>query len=78
VIVCLGGFAWEACFRALAGVGVSVPRPRPRFGHRAEVEVDRWTVLGCYHPSQQNTFTGRLTEGMMDEVLARSKAVAGA
>ena len=76
VIVCLGGFAWEVAFRALAAVGVVVPRPRPRFGHGAEAGVDRWTVLGCYHPSQQNTFTGKLTEAMMDGVLGRAKALA--
>ena len=76
VIVCLGGFAWEVAFRALAAVGVVVPRPRPRFGHGAEARVDRWTVLGCYHPSQQNTFTGKLTEAMMDGVLGRAKALA--
>jgi uracil-DNA glycosylase family 4 len=77
VIVCLGGFAWEVAFRALASLGVEVPRPRPRFGHGAEVSLGRWTLLGCYHPSQQNTFTGRLTETMMDQVLRRAVALAG-
>jgi uracil-DNA glycosylase family 4 len=78
VIVCLGGFAWEVAFRALGALGVTVPRPRPRFGHGASVQVDRWTLLGCYHPSQQNTFTGRLTEQMTDAVLARARELASA
>jgi uracil-DNA glycosylase family 4 len=76
VVVCLGGFAWEVAFRALAELGVTVPRPRPRFGHGVEVALDRWTLLGCYHPSQQNTFTGRLTEPMIDEVLRRARSLA--
>ncbi len=77
VIVCLGGFAWDVAFRALSALGVVVPRPRPRFGHGASVAgVGRFTVLGCFHPSQQNTFTGRLTEPMMDEVFERAKALA--
>jgi uracil-DNA glycosylase family 4 len=73
VIVCLGGFAWEVAFRALSDLEIAVPRPRPRFGHGAEVQVDRLTVLGCYHPSQQNTFTGRLTEEMIDAVFTRAR-----
>jgi uracil-DNA glycosylase len=76
VIVCLGGFAWDAALRVLRGLGASVPRPRPRFGHGATVAIDRWTLLGCYHPSQQNTFTGRLTEPMIDAVLARASRLA--
>jgi uracil-DNA glycosylase len=67
VIVCLGGFAWDAALRALGG-----PRPRPKFAHGATFSADRWTLLGCYHPSQQNTFTGRLTEPMMDDVFERA------
>jgi uracil-DNA glycosylase len=77
VLVCLGGFAWEVAFRALAELGVAVPRPRPRFGHGTLAETDRWKLLGCYHPSQQNTFTGRLTETMLDEVLTRARELAG-
>ena len=75
VIVCLGGFAWDAAFRLL-GATLPVPRPRPRFGHLAEVQVDRFTLLGCFHPSQQNTFTGRLTPPMLDDLfrLARERA----
>ena len=75
-VVCLGGFGWDAALRALSAAGVSIPRPRPRFGHAAEVPLihssGRVTLLGCYHPSQQNTFTGRLTEPMLDAVLARA------
>ena len=78
VIVCLGGFAWEAAFRACSVLGMAVPRPRPRFGHGACVSVDRFRVLGCYHPSQQNTFTGRLTEGMLDDVFGRARELAQA
>ncbi len=74
VIVCLGGFAWDAVLRVL---GSAVPRPRPRFGHGAESTVDRHTLLGCFHPSQQNTFTGRLTESMMDAVFTRARELAG-
>jgi uracil-DNA glycosylase family 4 len=74
VIVCLGGFAWNA---ALALYDVR-KRPRPRFGHGAECALDGApALLACYHPSQQNTFTGRLTEPMIDEVLARARQLAG-
>jgi uracil-DNA glycosylase len=73
VILCLGGFAWDAGLRVLAALGAEMPKPRPRFGHGATAGVGRHTLLGSYHPSQQNTFTGRLTEPMMDEVLGRAK-----
>ncbi len=76
VILCLGGYGWDAALRALAVRRAAVPRPRPRFGHAAEVEIGRLTLLGCYHPSQQNTFTGRLTEAMIDEGLERALGAA--
>ncbi|MBX5439953.1 MAG: uracil-DNA glycosylase [Solirubrobacteraceae bacterium] len=71
VIVCLGAFAWDAALRILGPV-----RPKPRFAHGAEVEVAGRTLLGCYHVSQQNTFTGVLTEEMTDAVFARARAIA--
>ncbi len=76
VIVCLGAFAWDAAMRALAALEVTLPRPRPKFGHGSSIELGRWTLLGCYHPSQQNTFTGKLTEGMMESVFERAKQLA--
>jgi uracil-DNA glycosylase family 4 len=77
VIVCLGAFAWDAALRILAARGEAIARPRPRFGHGAEAEVGPFTLLGCFHPSQQNTFTGKLTEPMLDAVLGRAVALAG-
>jgi uracil-DNA glycosylase len=73
-IVCLGGFAWDAALRSALALGATVPRPRPRFGHGATARVGRWMLFGCFHPSQQNTFTGKLTEGMMEEVFERARA----
>lgn len=79
VLVALGGIGWDATLRAVRRAGWDVPRPKPRFGHGAEVTLGapgsaRGSVLllGCYHPSQQNTFTGRLTETMLDDVLGRA------
>ena len=76
-VVALGAFGWQASFRSLTAAGLAVPRPRPRFGHGVEVPLADLTVLGCYHPSQQNTFTGRLTEPMLDAVLGRAAELAG-
>ncbi len=77
VVLCLGGFAWDAALRHLAAGGAALPRPRPRFGHGATAQVGALTLLGCYHPSQQNTFTGRLTVPMLDEVFATAARLAG-
>lgn len=77
VIVALGAFAWDGALRAVTLRGCVVPRPKPRFGHGAEVALDGQTMIGSYHPSQQNTFTGRLTEPMLDTVLARARALVG-
>ncbi len=80
VVMCLGAFAWDAALRltsAPATQGAPAPklRPRPRFAHGAELAGERYTLLGCYHPSQQNTFTGRLTEAMIDSVLLRARVL---
>ena len=77
-IVALGSFAWDGALRALRDHGEEVPRPKPRFGHGAEATVGRYALLGCFHPSQQNTFTGKLTEGMMEAVFERARELAGA
>ena len=79
VVVCLGAFAWDAALRLLTASGLDVPRPRPRFGHGAELALEppAPVLLGTFHPSQQNTFTGVLTEPMLDAVLVRARALAG-
>jgi len=76
VIVCLGAFAWGGVLRALAGLDHTI-RPRPEFAHAAETAVGPYLLIGCFHPSQQNTFTGRLTPAMLDDVLARAAAGTG-
>ncbi len=77
VIVCLGSFAWDAALRTLRALGHEA-RPKPRFGHGAEASVGPYTLLGCYHPSQQNTFTGKLTAPMLEEVFTTAaKGAAG-
>lgn len=78
VILALGGIAWETALATLGATGVTIPRPRPRFAHGAACRLPHAPLLlGCYHVSQQNTFTGRLTPGMIDEVLALAKMEAG-
>jgi uracil-DNA glycosylase family 4 len=78
VVVTLGAFAWDAALRLRAALGHPVPRPRPRFGHGALAPLEPWPLLGCFHPSQQNTFTGRLTPAMLDDVLAQARELASA
>ncbi len=87
VVVALGGFAWQAMFDALSDVGYELPPRRPRFGHCVEAEArppamsrnapDSVGLIACYHPSQQNTFTGKLTEPMLDVVFTRAAQLAG-
>lgn len=77
VIVCLGAFAWDAALRVRAQLGRPAPSPRPRFGHGSELSDERWSLLGCFHPSQQNTFTGKLTPDMTDAVFRRARELAG-
>ncbi|HEY6276679.1 MAG TPA: uracil-DNA glycosylase [Streptosporangiaceae bacterium] len=84
VIVCLGGFAWQAMWPVLRSAGFTLPRPRPAFGHGAETRLAAaghgpaggLVLIGCYHPSQQNTFTGRVTPAMLDAVFRRALALA--
>jgi uracil-DNA glycosylase family 4 len=77
VIVCLGAFAWDGALRALRALSRwPVGRRKPRFGHGAEAVVGQYQLLGCYHPSQQNTFTGRLTRPMLDELVRRARDLA--
>ncbi|HEY0363728.1 MAG TPA: uracil-DNA glycosylase [Solirubrobacteraceae bacterium] len=79
VVVCLGAFAWDAALRLRAACGHPRPRPRPRFGHEAVFDDGEWlTLVGCFHPSQQNTFTGKLTEPMLDAVFRRARELADA
>jgi uracil-DNA glycosylase family 4 len=75
VVVPLGAFGWEAAFRAMATMTGVDARPRPKFGHGAEARVGRYSVVGSYHPSQQNTFTGRLTMPMLVSVLSRAREI---
>jgi len=81
VIVCLGGFAWQALWPVLGQTGYEIPRPRPAFAHGAEVNLQAadgspLLLLGCYHPSQQNTFTGRLTSDMLDAIFSQARTAA--
>jgi uracil-DNA glycosylase family 4 len=80
VLVALGSYAWTGTLLGLAELGAELPRPRPRFAHGAEAEIAAgersWSLLGSFHPSQQNTFTGKLTEPMLDAVFARGAELA--
>ena len=73
----LGAFAWQSLLGTLQRLNLGVPRPRPKFGHAAQVRVGGVLVVGCFHPSQQNTFTGRLTEPMLDQVMDLAATEAG-
>jgi uracil-DNA glycosylase family 4 len=77
VLVALGSFGWDGALRTVAQLGVSIPKPKPRFGHLAEVELGPYVLLGSFHPSQQNTFTGKLTEPMLDAVFTRARQLVG-
>jgi len=72
-IVALGSFAWDGFLHAASHLGAAVRKPKPRFGHGARATVGRWTLIGSYHPSQQNTFTGKLTEDMLDGVFVQAR-----
>jgi uracil-DNA glycosylase family 4 len=76
VVVALGSYAWDGTLRALAAPGAP-STPKPAFGHFAEARIGRLALVGSYHPSQQNTFTGRLTDTMLDEVMLRARELAG-
>lgn len=76
VILCLGGIAWKSALSALRESGCTLPRPLPRFGHGEQCKLETATLLGSYHVSQQNTFTGRLTETMLDDVLRQAQRLA--
>jgi uracil-DNA glycosylase len=75
VVVALGALAWDGALRAISALGHSM-KPRPRFGHLAEVRVGPFVLVGCFHPSQQNTFTGKLTAAMLDDVFERARVLA--
>jgi uracil-DNA glycosylase family 4 len=77
VTLCLGGIGWTSALAALRELDQPIPRPRPPFGHGREVEIGFTRLLGSYHVSQQNTFTGRLTPAMLDGVLARARRLLG-
>jgi uracil-DNA glycosylase len=77
VIVPLGGFGWDAVIRTIASLGHPTPRPKPRFGHGAEAEIGPYHLVASFHPSQQNTFTGRLSASMLADVMRRAALLAG-
>jgi uracil-DNA glycosylase len=78
VIAALGAFGWDAALRTIAAADVtSMSRPRPKFGHGAEAAIGRYQLIGSFHPSQRNTFTGRLSPPMLEAVLRRAAELAG-
>ncbi len=77
VTICLGAISWSAILEALRTDGETIDRPKPAFAHGGEWRSSSSTMLGCYHVSQQNTFTGRLTETMIDSIFAKAKSRAG-
>jgi uracil-DNA glycosylase family 4 len=76
-VVALGAYAWDGFLLAAGSLGMPVPRPKPRFGHGVEADMGAWRLIGTFHPSQQNTFTHRLTEPMLDAVFLRAREIAG-
>ena len=77
VLVALGSFGWDSALRVLRHLGHEIPVPKPKFGHGAEARIGPYSLIGCFHPSQQNTFTGKLTPAMIDRVLQRAGELAG-
>jgi uracil-DNA glycosylase len=81
VIVALGAFGWRCALDMIRATGGQVPRPQPKFGHAATAMVraahGEVELLGCYHPSQQNTFTGKLTPAMLDDIFTKAKTMGG-
>lgn len=77
-IVALGGFGWRAALEMVRNGGGTIGSPAPRFGHGVTADLGEVTLIGCFHPSQQNTFTGRLTAQMLDDVFVQAKALASA
>jgi uracil-DNA glycosylase len=73
-IVALGGFAWDGALLVAGKLDIAVPKPRPKFGHGAASTLGPWQLFGSYHVSQQNTFTGKLTEAMLDDVFSKARA----
>jgi uracil-DNA glycosylase len=78
VLLALGGLAFESCLLALSATGAALPRPKPRFAHGARYRIGGDVLYASYHPSQQNTFTGRLTQPMLRAVLRRAAGEAAA
>ncbi|MCY7400257.1 MAG: uracil-DNA glycosylase [Nocardioides sp.] len=76
-VVALGSFGWDGALRSFAAAGLAAPPRKPKFAHGAEVQLGRITLIGCYHPSPHNTYTGRLTREMTDEVFTRARALTG-